>query len=190
MLDYSQYSKTMYKMLLDVFSVAPRLTYNIIREEIKSIEEGRSKGDREFFRRIIGSRIDNMVKSYHRLVMYSLYSSEPGLGRVMARRAGKVFAEYVLGDDISIHEAIIELARLGIGLFSFKGCKRGRCVYKVYSCISCSGIEDSGLGSLCEWEAGIIEHLNRLVTGRSGYAREVKCWGLGYRYCEFNVIVV
>ncbi len=193
MLDYRAYASKLYRMLLDYMSTSStRITMQMVREELKRLRGGVTGAPREFFARLIGPKADFLLTLHHRVIAYSLYASEPGLGRLMMRRAGRIFAEYALGDISSIDEASLTLARTGVGLLDFLGCKRGRCSYRIYSCISCSGVESTSSSTsdtLCEWEAGILEHITRSILGCNAHAREVKCWGMGFRFCEFNVIL-
>ncbi len=146
---------------------------------------------RAFFAQRIHGASDKAVTAAHRRLLVTLYMADPVLGRMLVRRAGYVYAEKTLGPIDDFVEAGIELARRGIGLFDFLGCRRGRCIFRVYDCLSCSGLTPSiGIGgTMCEWEAGIIEYLVESVMRAAPTVRETSCWLRGDPYCQFMVVV-
>ncbi|NPA05214.1 MAG: hypothetical protein GXO09_03880 [Crenarchaeota archaeon] len=146
---------------------------------------------RSFFAQRVHGASDKAVTGAHRRLLVTLYMADPVLGRMLVRRAGYRYAERVLGRVDDFMEAGLELARRGIGLFDFLGCRRGRCIFRVYDCLSCSGL-GPGMeigGTMCEWEAGIIEYLVESVLKATPTVRETNCWLSGDPYCQFMVVV-
>ena len=61
-------------------------------------------------------------------------------------------------------------------------------VVRVYECVTCSGIPNIGR-PVCHFEGGLIAGFLEKMWNKKVLAREVKCWGLGYEVCEFEIIV-
>jgi predicted hydrocarbon binding protein len=61
-------------------------------------------------------------------------------------------------------------------------------VVRVYECVTCSGIPNIGR-AVCHFEGGLIAGFLENLWNKKVLAREIKCWGLGYDVCEFEIIV-
>ncbi len=177
-------------------SVEYRVTRSEIVRAMRAWRAANKRGSggvnpRGFFKRIGGVEVDAGLVAAHRSLLFSMYAADPAIGRLVMRKAGRVFAEIALEGTDGVDEATHVLARLGIGLFDFIGCRRGVCVFRVYECISCSGLPGaSGIGdSICEWEAGIIEGITERVFRIRPVVQEVKCWVKGDPYCEFHALL-
>ncbi|MGB9838657.1 MAG: DUF2507 domain-containing protein [Methanothermobacter sp.] len=59
---------------------------------------------------------------------------------------------------------------------------------RVDECLSCAGLPASGK-ALCHFEGGLLAGILESMSGRPVDLREVKCWGLGDRTCEFEEFV-
>jgi predicted hydrocarbon binding protein len=57
---------------------------------------------------------------------------------------------------------------------------------RVYECVTCSGIPNIGR-PVCHFEGGLIAGFLEKILDKKLIAREVKCWGLGYEVCEFEI---
>ena len=132
----------------------------------------------------------NMV-SAHRRVVLTLYAVEPSLGRLLVRRAGYEYARIALDGVDNIEDSVLVLARKGVGVLDFRGCRSRRCEFRLYDCLTCSGIEPGrgGDSTLCEWEAGIIEYIAEKFLRSRAVVKETKCWHIGYSFCEFVAIL-
>jgi len=132
----------------------------------------------------------NMVSAHRRLVL-TLYAVEPSLGRLLVRRAGYKYAQIVLDNVDNIEDSMLVLARKGVGVLDFRGCKSRRCKFRLYDCLTCSGIEPGSEedSTLCEWEAGIVEYIAEKFLRSRALVKETKCWNIGYSFCEFVAIL-
>jgi len=183
-----------------LWRVHDSVEYRVARSDVekairmwRSVDKCRGGGvaPRGFFKRVGGVEVDSGLVASHRSLLFSMYAADPAIGRLIMRRAGRAFADVALDGSDGIEDATHTLARLGIGLFDFIGCKRGVCVFRVYECISCSGLPRSdGVGdTICEWEAGIIESIMERVFRARPVVQEVKCWVKGDSYCEFHAMM-
>ncbi|WP_456327051.1 V4R domain-containing protein [Archaeoglobus sp.] len=59
-------------------------------------------------------------------------------------------------------------------------------VARIYECVTCSGIPNIGR-PVCHFEGGLIAGFLERLLNKKLVAKEVKCWGLGYEVCEFEV---
>ncbi len=57
---------------------------------------------------------------------------------------------------------------------------------RVKECYQCSKMPDIGK-PLCPSDAGIIAGILDTVLGKSFSVKEIKCWGTGYDFCEFEI---
>ena len=179
--------------LVNLNDVEYRVTRSEVESELRLWRRAPEKrrlleglNPRNLYSRVAPEAERDIVSSHRRLV-YAVYAVEPGLGRLLVRRAGHRYAQHVLGDIDDVEEARFVLARRGFGILDFRGCRHGVCTFRVYECMTCSGVSAEG-ETLCEWEAGVIEYLASKLLGRSVVARETKCWSLGYTFCEFRVL--
>ncbi|AAB99662.1 TPA: DUF2507 domain-containing protein [Methanocaldococcus jannaschii] len=60
---------------------------------------------------------------------------------------------------------------------------------RIYDCISCSGLPDVGK-PLCHFEAGFLAGYIENVFNKKCYIIETHCWGLGNKFCQFEVRLV
>lgn len=71
---------------------------------------------------------------------------------------------------------------LGLGTIEIAGTHRIR----VTDCYQCSHMPDVGR-PLCPSDAGIIAGVLDKTLGRDHSVKEIKCWGTGYDFCEFEI---
>ncbi|MCZ7398610.1 MAG: hypothetical protein O8C62_02845, partial [Candidatus Methanoperedens sp.] len=57
---------------------------------------------------------------------------------------------------------------------------------RVKDCYQCSNMPDVGK-PLCPSDAGIIAGVLDKILGKKHSVKEVKCWGTGYDFCEFEI---
>jgi len=145
---------------------------------------------RMVYARVMPDAEHNIVSAHRRLVL-TLYAVEPSLGRLLVRRAGYKYAQTVLDGIDSIEDSVLMLARKGVGMLDFKGCKSKRCKFRLYNCLTCSSIEPAreGDSTLCEWEAGILEYIAEKFLRSRALVKETRCWHIGYSFCEFVAIL-
>ncbi len=58
----------------------------------------------------------------------------------------------------------------------------------VYECISCSGIPNIGR-PVCFFEGGLIAGVMEALMGRRVRVVETHCWGMGYSFCGFDILI-
>jgi hypothetical protein len=59
-------------------------------------------------------------------------------------------------------------------------------VMRIRECFDCVSMPDIGK-TLCYFDAGIFSGALEKKLGRKYAVRELKCWGSGYEYCEFEI---
>ena len=59
----------------------------------------------------------------------------------------------------------------------------------IYELASATATPNAGV-NFCDFEAGKIAGLFERLTGQNIIANEIKCWGLGNTFCEFEIKVV
>jgi hypothetical protein len=64
--------------------------------------------------------------------------------------------------------------------------KNDNVVLRVVECFDCVTMPDIGK-NLCFFDAGIFAGTLEKILQRKYSVREVKCWGTGYEYCEFEI---
>lgn len=96
--------------------------------------------------------------------------------------AGKVKGE-------SLDEVVKGLAgywkRTGLGEISVVG-RNEVLVLRIMECFDCMSMPNIGR-TLCYFDAGIFAGALEKNLGEKYSVREVKCWGTGYEYCEFEI---
>jgi predicted hydrocarbon binding protein/predicted regulator of Ras-like GTPase activity (Roadblock/LC7/MglB family) len=60
---------------------------------------------------------------------------------------------------------------------------------RIYDCISCSGLPDVGK-PLCHFEAGFLAGYIENIYNKEAEAIETHCWGLGDKFCQFEIRLV
>jgi hypothetical protein len=64
--------------------------------------------------------------------------------------------------------------------------KNDKIVLRIIECFDCVSMPDIGK-NLCFFDAGIFSGTLEKILQRKYSIREVKCWGTGYEYCEFEI---
>jgi predicted hydrocarbon binding protein len=62
----------------------------------------------------------------------------------------------------------------------------GENLIRVKDCYQCGNMPDMGK-PLCPSDAGIIAGVLDTVCGKRYSVKEIKCWGTGYEFCEFEI---
>jgi hypothetical protein len=76
----------------------------------------------------------------------------------------------------------------GLGYLQVAACTDTSARLAENECATCEGLPAVGR-PVCHLERGVLAGALEARLGRSVHAREVKCWGLGDRVCEFEVTV-
>jgi predicted hydrocarbon binding protein len=99
---------------------------------------------------------------------------------------GKQVGTMVGARDLSDFEAKIK--ELKIGIPEVQVINDDQLVVKLYECITCAGFASTG-EMFCDMESGIIAGLLEGVYGKKARSTQTKSWSVGYKYCEFEVIL-
>jgi predicted hydrocarbon binding protein len=57
---------------------------------------------------------------------------------------------------------------------------------RIYECIGCAQLPNMGK-TLCFFEAGLITGIFKELTNNEVITEELRCWGNGYSFCQFEV---
>ncbi len=98
-------------------------------------------------------------------------------------RAGKQIGLSLNFENVDDFLDWVEKVKIGIPEIE----KSGRLIVaRVYECVTCAGIPNIGK-PVCHFEGGLIAGFLEKLLNKKLIAKEVKCWGLGYEVCEFEV---
>lgn len=75
--------------------------------------------------------------------------------------------------------------RTGLGKIEIAK-KNGGAVLKIIECFDCMSMPNIGR-TMCFFDAGVIAGTLEKILQKKYSVREVKCWGTGYEYCEFEI---
>lgn len=110
----------------------------------------------------------------------------------MLYRIGYELGSGVLAEKISatnLDDIMDELKniweKLGLGRIEYKK-EDNYLKIRVFECYQCSNMPNVGK-TLCPSDAGTIAGVLDKKLGRKYKVKEVKCWGTGHNYCEFEV---
>ncbi len=156
-----------------------------INEEVK----------KELFNSLFGGQTreelgDKVSLVFLRLLKSSIIESGIELDRPMYH-AGYNLGKNVFSKQIKTSEfdsVIKEIADIWSKLKLGKVEQIGKDRIRVRDCYQCHKMPDIGK-PLCPSDEGIIAGILDTVLGKSHSVREVKCWGTGYDYCEFEIRV-
>ena len=99
-----------------------------------------------------------------------------------------VFAGYVQSSELDglLLELAVVWKKLRLGIVEVVGKKEQIITIRVFECYDCAYMPNVGK-ALCFFDAGIIAGiLDTKLEGRYS-VEEVKCWGTGYTFCEFEI---
>ena len=88
--------------------------------------------------------------------------------------------------ESTLRDALTELAEMWEELKLGKMELVGEHLIKVKECYQCGNMPDMGK-PLCPSDAGIIAGVLDTVCGKRYSVKEIKCWGTGYDFCEFEI---
>jgi len=140
---------------------------------------------RPFFQAV--SSDDHHYIRTHRMIVFGMMEHSPSLKAVVLKASGRKLAKLLLKEGIvrSLDDlpAVFMVQRIGL----LDIVKESLNVMKVniYECMSCFGMRPTST-PMCDFEAGIIEGVMEGLYGRNATV-ERYCWGLGYRFCGFEV---
>ncbi len=113
-----------------------------------------------------------------RLVGFALLKTSPAVFKRLGFEVGRSFGD----EDVSVEKLAELWEKLGLGKTS---CTRKSLT--VEDCYFCSGLPKTGY-TYCKFDEGFIAgYLSKVGSFR---VREVKCWGLGDEFCEFEITKV
>ncbi len=153
----------------------------ILHEIRQAIEKGQI--------RTIG---DGINVAFLRLLKAMLLSGGDQMIDMMYREGyrigSEVLSEKVEGSNLrEILENISQIWReLSLGEMEILKIESGRAVARVSECYQCANFPNVGK-PLCPLDEGIITGILETLTRKKYTVKEVKCWGTGHPYCEFEI---
>ncbi|OPY77079.1 MAG: V4R domain protein [Syntrophorhabdus sp. PtaU1.Bin153] len=99
---------------------------------------------------------------------------------------GKQVGAMIGAKDLAEFEA--KIRELKVGIPKVQVINEDQLVVKLYECITCAGFAYTG-EMFCDMESGIIAGLLEGVYGKKARSTQTKSWSVGYKYCEFEVIL-
>ncbi|KCZ70872.1 putative hydrocarbon binding protein (contains V4R domain) [Candidatus Methanoperedens nitroreducens] len=174
------------------------MKYYSLNPEMITISDDRQINEdvkKELFKSLFGGQTreelgDKVSLVFLRLLKSSIIESGIELDRPMYH-AGYNLGKNVFSKQIKTSEfdsVIKEIADIWSELKLGKVEQIGKDRIRVRDCYQCHKMPDVGK-PLCPSDEGIIAGILDTVLGKSHYVREVKCWGTGYDYCEFEIRV-
>ena len=151
-------------------------------------------------RKILGSTVGVEMFRILRTSMVNLISTQ--LGKEEANQAiylsgkavgGEIAKTYLSGitdleEYISKCAEILKNLKVGILKVVSADVEKGKFVLRVDECASCSGTPVIG-EPICYFEGGIIAGILKFFLKKEVEAKEVKCWAMGDKTCEFEAEV-
>jgi|GEM_PF-1353059 hypothetical protein len=109
------------------------------------------------------------------------------MGEVIAKEE---LSKYVDTSDLAtmMKSAAPIFEKLRIGLVKVHPINDEHILVDLRECTTCYGMPNIG-SAICYFEAGIIGGLVDATIGKSS-VKEIKCWGLGDNYCQFDVRLI
>jgi len=155
----------------------------ILREQIKKeIEEAMMS------ERIRKGFINEAKPAFLRLLKSSMLNAGIDLDKPFYDTGYEIGSE-VISKEIKgskLEDVLKELAdiwkKLGLGTIELAEVNKIR----VKDCYQCSNMPDVGK-PLCPSDAGIIAGVLDKILAKKHSVKEVKCWGTGYDFCEFEI---
>ena len=138
------------------------------------------------------SKDDTKYVINFRLVRWSKLENIVGISasNVLWYNAGKSLGELVVSKGLikDVDSFIKFVVDQRIGLVDVIKESSNKLRIHVYECITCSGIPNVGRVT-CYFEGGLIAGVLGKLLGRRAKAVETHCWGTGYSFCGFDVII-
>ncbi len=153
----------------------------ILHEIRQAIERGRI--------RTIG---DGINVAFLRLLKAMLLSGGEQMIDMMYREGyrigSEVLYEKVEGSDLGeiLENISVVWKDLSLGEMEILRVEPDSAVARVKECYQCANFPNVGR-PLCPLDEGIIAGILEKLTGKKYSVKEVKCWGTGYPYCEFEI---
>lgn len=108
----------------------------------------------------------------------------------VGRLSGKHAAADILRDapdaDAALNQILGEIRENGIGIPEVRQAMPDRVHIVVHESAPAAGSQPVSR-PLCHYQAGLFAGVYEVMSGKPALAKETRCWGLGDRYCEFQV---
>lgn len=108
------------------------------------------------------------------------------VGRLSARGAMTHILQEVPDKERAMHRIFDEIRANGIAIPELVDRTPERIEVRLHENVSSAGAQPQGK-PICHYQSGMLAGLFEVLTGRHILAHELKCWGLGDRYCEFQL---
>jgi uncharacterized protein len=116
-----------------------------------------------------------------------------GMRDLLGESAGPTL--YLLGKSVgnmlapqTMDEFHATVKDLKIGIPDIEQATEDRLVVNLHECITCAGFSYTG-EMFCDMESGIIAGLLEKVFDKRARSTQTKSWSLGYKYCQFDIVL-
>jgi predicted hydrocarbon binding protein len=164
-------------------------TIRIIRElEKPYIQKQILENSVKPVREKLGDEIPLQVFKLARLGSVLMAGADDVMFTVGREISKEVLSELVDGENvIQICDDLAEiLEKLKVGILELISHNSDRVVVHLYECMTCSGMPNIGR-PICHFEGGLIGGTFEVKLRRKLEVMETKCWGTGYKFCEFEI---
>lgn len=111
------------------------------------------------------------------------------VGRLTAERAMRDLLQETPNKDQAVQRMLKEMEASGIGIASITQQTPTHVDVVIHENAPAAGIPPRG-SPVCHFQAGTLAGIFDALTKKPVVAREVKCWGLGDRLCEFRIDIL
>ncbi|RLI70750.1 hypothetical protein DRO97_10530 [Archaeoglobales archaeon] len=136
----------------------------------------------------LGDFISLHLFRLERMALVLMSGADSIMYKIGQEIAKEVSPEVIKNDKIEeIFDGLANIfEKLRIGILELREYKNERVNIRIYECVTCSGMPNIGK-TVCYFEGGLMAGTYEVITKRTALAIETKCWGTGYKYCEFEI---
>lgn len=108
------------------------------------------------------------------------------VGRLTARTAMLDVMQEIPDRENAMRRIFDEVRANGIAIPEVLEKTENRIDVRLYENVTAAGVQPSG-HPICHYQSGMLTGIFEVLTQRKVLAHEVKCWGMGDRFCEFQL---
>lgn len=108
------------------------------------------------------------------------------VGRLTARTAMADVLQEIPDRENALRRIFDEIRANGIAVPEVVERTEHRIDVRLYENVTSAGVKETG-HPLCHYQSGMLTGIFEVLTRRKVLSHEVKCWGLGDRFCEFQL---
>jgi predicted hydrocarbon binding protein len=110
------------------------------------------------------------------------------VGRLTAQTAMKDIMGELPDKETALHRIFDEIRANGIAIPELVSKTENRFVVRLYENVTGAGVEPAGR-AICHYQSGMLAGIFESLTDFRVLAQETSCWGLGHKFCEFQLDV-